>query len=228
MKLINFKDIHKNQRAFIACNGPSLNDIPMEKLQGEVVFGLNRGYLKDGLPITYLVNIVKSIAEQWGSELLAVPCRALFTNHLDGKHVVKMKFGGVGKIFQTDLTKPMYRGNTVTYVALQLAYWMGFTKVYCIGLDHTFTYDNTKKDQTHHRAVINVGKDLNHFDPNYFGNGSNWLPYEPKAVELAYSLARDAYAKSSRELYNASTYTALSSSIMLRKKFEDIFEGEEE
>ena len=117
MRLEDFRDIHKGKRGWIACNGPSLNDVDGTMLKDEIVFGLNRGYLKEDLPITYLVSMVKSISEQWGNELLQVPCEAFFNNHLRGSHVVSMKFGNVGKIFQTDLTKPMYRGNTVTYVA---------------------------------------------------------------------------------------------------------------
>jgi hypothetical protein len=46
MHLEIFKDAHANQRAFIACSGPSLNTVPVKKLNGEIVFALNRGYLK--------------------------------------------------------------------------------------------------------------------------------------------------------------------------------------
>lgn len=221
--LEDFKDIHKDQRAFIVCNGPSLNDIDVSKLKGKITFGLNRGYLKTDLDIKYLVVIAIPVMEQWGDEILNVRCDTLFCNRLDANHVCKMKFGGVGRIFQKDLTKPMYRGNTVTYVAMQLAYWMGCNPVYCVGLDHGFVYDNTK-NTNEGRKLINVGEDLNHFDPNYFGIGAKWLPYEPHAVERAFSLARDAYFNSGREIYNCSTRTNLSEKILPRKDFNSICE----
>lgn len=221
MRIEDFKDIHKGKRAFIACNGPSLNDIPVAKLKNDVVFGLNRGYLKKDLPITYLVNIVKSIVDQWGHEISQVPCEAFFTNHFEGDNVVKLQFGG-RKGFHTDLTQPIYRGNTVTYVALQIAYWMGFTTVYCIGLDHSFSYSNTVRDKSHRRAVITKGNDPNHFDPNYFGDGAVWLPYEPIPVENGYRMAREAYEKDGRVLLNASTKTQLSKKIMPRISFSEI------
>ena len=222
--LEDFSGIHKGKRAFIACNGPSLNDIPMEKLQGEIVFSLNRGYTKMGLPITYLVVMVPLVVKQWGYEILAVPCDTLFTNLLEAPHTCKTPFAG--KRFCIDLSKTLHRGHTVTYPTMQIAYGMGFEKVYCIGLDHSFKYDNTVRDESHHRAVITKGEDLNHFDPNYFGDGAVWLPYSPKMVEANYRLATKAFYKDGRELWNASTETLLSDKIIPRIDFDSIWEGE--
>ena len=222
--LDDFIGIHEGKRAFIACNGPSLNDIPMEKLRGEIVFGLNRGYMKDGLPITYLVIMVSMIIRQWREEIIKVPCDTLFTNHLNVPHACKINFGG--RAFCTNFEKTVHRGHTVTYLAMQLAFRMGFKKVYCIGLDHSFKYDNTIKDKSHHRAVITKGHDLNHFDPDYFGDGAKWLPYSPKAVEGNFKLATEAFYRNGRELWNASTKTALSGKIIPRIDFNSIWEGE--
>jgi len=217
----DFKNIHKGKRAFIACNGPGLNDIPMERLEGEIVFGLNRGYLKEGLPITYLVVMVPRVIRQWGDEIIEVPCDTLFTNLLDGGHTCKINFGN--KQFCTDLQGKIHRGNTVTYPAMQLAFGMGFEKVYCIGLDHSFKYDNTIRDESHHRAVITQGDDPNHFNPNYFGDGASWLPYSPSIVEANYKLARKAYFDNGRELWNVSTTTKLPEKVIPRKDFNGLF-----
>lgn len=219
--LEKFKNIHRGERAFIACNGPSLNDIDVSKLKGEIVFGLNRGYLKEGLPIKYLVVIAKPVVEQWKDELLSVNCDALFANNIAGNHVYKMKWSGGYEFFQTDITKPMWQGHTVTYVAMQIAYYMGITELYCIGMDHSFVYDNTKKNENG-PGLTNVGDDLNHFDPNYFGDGTYWLAQNPKSVERAYELARKAFEDSGRSLYNASTFTILPEEALPRKDFNDI------
>lgn len=221
MNLYDFKDKHKNERCFIACNGPSLNDIPMEKLQGETVFGLNRGYLKEGLPITYLVVLVSRVAKQWEKEILKVPCKVIFTNHLSHPKVCGFPIGN--DKFSTDLYRePLKSGHTVTMIALQIAYGMGFDKVYMIGLDHSFSYENTVRDNSHHRAVISTGDDPNHFDPSYFGEGANWLPYSPKMVEKNYKLASEAYRNDGRLLLNVSTKTKLSPKIIFRGSFENI------
>lgn len=225
MRLVDFQNKHRGERCFIACNGPSLNDIPMKKLQGEIIFGLNRGYLKKDMPIKYHVVMVNEVTTQWGDELLAVDCDVLFTNRLEGEHVCHTPFGG--NQFATDLSKPLHRGHTVTYPTIQIAFGMGFEEVYLIGCDHNFKYDNTYRDKTHHRRVINKGDDLNHFDPSYFGEGSLWLPYSPKMVEKNYSLATKAFEQSGRKLYNASTFTILPEKVIPRINFNDLkFSGE--
>lgn len=220
MNLYDFKDRHKGKRCFIACNGPSLNDIPMEKLQGEIVFGLNRGYLKKGLPIKYHVLMVSHVAKQWEEDFRKLKCDVLFTNLIEMPFVCNTPFGS--REFQTDMYYPLHRGHTVTYPTMQIAYGMGFSEVYLIGCDHSFSYKNTIRDETHHRAVITEGKDSNHFHPNYFGDGSVWLPYEPKMVEKNYRSARKAFDISGRALMNLSTYTELSDDIIRRGNFEDI------
>lgn len=220
-KLSKFKNIHKGKRAFIACNGPSLNDIDVTKLKNDTVFGLNRGYMKKGLDIDYLVVIARPVIEQFSQEILRVPCEALFCNRVTGEHVYSMRWRGDIPFFQTDLTKPMWQGHTVTYVAMQLAYYMGMSPVYCIGMDHEFKYDNTKKN-TEGPGLINVGDDLNHFDPNYFGDGTIWLSQDKRHVEIAYRLARKTFNDNGREIYNASTYTILSEDILPRVDFNDI------
>jgi len=221
MLLKDFQDKHKGERCIIACNGPSLNDVPMDKLRGEIIFGLNRGYLKKDMRIKYHVVMVNEVTTQWGEELLAVDCDTLFTNRLEGEHVCRTDFGG--NTFATDLSKPLHRGHTVTYPTIQIAFGMGFQEVLMIGLDHSFNYKNTERDESHHRRVINKGKDLNHFDPNYFGDGSLWLPYSPKMVEANYMKARKAFDHFGRSIVNISSHSKLPDSVFKRGKFEEYF-----
>ena len=50
----SFKDLHKGERCFLVGNGPSLSALDLTKLEGELAFTVNRGYLaeKFGLPTT--------------------------------------------------------------------------------------------------------------------------------------------------------------------------------
>lgn len=220
MNLYDFINKHKGERCFIACNGPSLNDIPMDKLKGEIIFGLNRGYLKEDMEITYLVTMVKRVVKQYGDEIAKARCKVLFTNLINVPHACPTPFGS--DAFQTDLFKPLHRGHTVTYPTMQIAYGMGFSEVYLIGCDHSFSYERTVEDRDHHRAVISTGDDLNHFHPDYFGEGANWLPYSPKMVEKNYSMARRAYEQDGRTLMNVSTLTKLSDRVIMRGSLDDI------
>lgn len=45
LDLGKFRDIHKDARAFIMANGPSLNKMDLSYLDGEIVFGANAGFL---------------------------------------------------------------------------------------------------------------------------------------------------------------------------------------
>lgn len=217
-----FRGKHRGRRAFIACNGPSLNDTDVSKLKNEIVFGLNRGYLKKDLKITYLVVVNDLVEHQFRDELLKVRCKAFFTNSLHCPHCYGMLWTPNKPTFTGDPTKPMWQGHTVTYAAMQLAYFMGIKNLYLIGCDHSYTNKTSKKGKG--RGLVSKGTDPNHFALNYFGKGIRWDPYHPKSVEKAYRLAMRAYKKAGRHIYNASAYTKLSESIIPRVDFDSLFE----
>lgn len=219
-----FKDCHKGKRGFIACNGPGLNDIDVTKLEGELVFGLNRGYLKKGLPINYLVVVNDLVEKQFGDEMKKYArkrCSAFFTCYLTGPRCFPLRFTPDTPKFTGDPTKPMWQGYTVTYSAIQLAYYMGITPLYLIGLDHYFNYGKAKKVAG--RGLLATGPDPNHFSPNYWGKGVRWDKYGIKAATKAYELARRAFDKAGRKIYNASSVTHLSEAIFPRVNFEELF-----
>ena len=217
LRLLKFKNIHKGQRGFIACNGPGLNNIDVTKLKGEIVFGLNRGYLKEGLPITYLVTIDDLIENQFRNEFEAYKCKAKFSHGLNNSY--RLWWTGDKPRFRGDITQPIWQGHSVTNVALQIAFFMGLNPVYIIGMDHFIDYTKTEKVDG---KFVNKTMDLNHFDPNYFADDTRYHYQNLGRVELGYKLAREAYEKAGRELYNASTPTRLNKDIIPRINFEDI------
>jgi len=219
-----FKNKHKGKRAFIACNGPGLNDIDVSKLKGEIVFGLNRGYLKKELPIKYLVVVNDLVEKQFGKEMLAYAkkhCSAFFTCYLTGPDCYRLQFTPDIPKFTGDPTKPMWQGYTVTYSAIQLAYYMGISSLYLIGLDHYFSYDKARKVAG--RGLLATGPDPNHFSPNYWGKGVRWDKYGIAAATKAYKLARKAFDKKGYKIYNASSVTHLSEDIFPLVNFDDLF-----
>ena len=50
--------------------------------------------------------------------------------------------------FSSDCTKCVYTANTVTFIMLQLAIYMGFSEIYLLGIDFTFTEQTTKEGTT--------------------------------------------------------------------------------
>ena len=78
--------------------------------------------------------------------------------------------------FSKDIVKSIYAGQTVTYINLQLAFYMGFSEVYLIGIDFSYTIpDSAKIDGL---TITSQDDDPNHFHPDYFGKGKKW--HDPK------------------------------------------------
>jgi len=219
--MLRFKDKHKNKRAFIIANGPHLNDIPVEKLEGEITFGLNRGYLKKGLDIKYLVVINDLVEQQFKDEILAINCDARFTCYLEGPNTYQYKFTPDIPKFTGDITKPIWQGHTVTFCAMETAFFMGCDPVYVIGLDHKFDYSTSEKRKGK-RGLLSKTDDPNHFHPDYWGKGVIWDAAELKQAEVGFGLARQAYEKLGRRLLNASTFSLLSEDILPRIDFNSI------
>lgn len=187
---------HAGERCVIIGNGPSLNRTNLELLRGETTFGLNRIYLmfdKLGFETTYHAVVNQLVVEQCAEDFnnLRAP---LFTTLPSREHLGDRKDTFflnklVGPRFSRNLSHGIWEGATVTYVAMQVAYYMGFSEVVLVGVDHNFVSKGPA-----HKKVESEGADPNHFDPNYFGKGFKWQLPDLETSELAYSYARDAFA----------------------------------
>jgi hypothetical protein len=185
------------RRCVIIGNGPSLNQMDLSVLKDADTFGLNRGYLltpRIGGPTKYLVSVNEFVIEQSGAEMLAAPGLKFFSwRHRrfvppDRRDVIYLR--SVHRpSFSLDLVRDgLWEGATVTFVALQLAFHMGYREVVLIGVDHRFTTSGPA-----HQLVTSGGADPNHFDPGYFGAGYRWQLPDLETSEIAYRLADQAY-----------------------------------
>ena len=109
----------------------------------------------------------------------------------------------VGPIFSFDPRRGVWEGATVTYVAMQLAYFMGFTEVLSDGATRFATTGPA------HALVTSEGEDPNHFDPNYFGKGFRWQLPDLETSEIAYRLARRAFERDGRRIIDCTVGGAL-------------------
>jgi hypothetical protein len=100
--------------------------------------------------------------------------------------------------FYTDVTNGVWAGATVTYVAMQLAYHMGFETVVLIGVDHSFATKGRP-----HAVVVSEGDDPNHFDPKYFGKGFRWQLPDLETSEVAYRMAKAQFERDGRRIVDA-------------------------
>jgi hypothetical protein len=206
-RLDKIKNIHSGQRCFILGNGPSLNQTDLSLLEGEITFGLNRIYLlfpQMGFPTKYLVSINTLVLEQCARDIAALPLQKFITWR------GRQWFGRDDDIvfLDTDYTPPadfsrdvsgrVFEGSTVTYVALQLAFHMGFEQVILVGVDHNFAVQGTPN-----QVVVSKEGDQSHFSPDYFGEGFRWQLPDLEASESAYRLAKLAYESAGRQVLDA-------------------------
>lgn len=217
------KDAFAGKRCFIIGNGPSLLQTDLSKLRGECTFGLNRGYLlfdRIGEPTTFLVAVNRYVVEQFGDELLRAPStlfvswrsRRLIRPSADPIYLRRSR----PFTFSDDIAQHgAWEGATVTYVAMQLAFHLGFTEVVLIGVDHSFADKGPAN-----KLITSSGTDSNHFDPDYFGAGVKWQLPDLEVSEAAYRLALDAFSRAGRSIVDATVGGALD--VFPKVSFDDL------
>lgn len=206
-QLVRLHDSHVGERCFILGNGPSLRQTDLTRLRGEFTFGLNRIYLlfpELGFTTSCLVSVNDLVLEQCVQEIKVLPIPKYLTwrsRHwfADDPRTVFVDTDFTGpENFAQDASRRVFEGFTVTYVALQLAFHMGFASVILIGVDHSFV----TKGQAN-AAVVSQGDDPNHFAPDYFGAGFKWQLPDLEGSERAYSQAKQAYETAGRHVVDA-------------------------
>lgn len=153
MDIIEFKNRHKDKNLFILASGPSLNELDLSPLERRLTMGLNRSFMV--YPGSYYHCVFDHrLFDLYPDELKS--CRVLFTLE-DRPWGTPLKLLG-SQGFSYDLEDGIYSGYTISYFALQLAIYMGFERIFFLGLDlknqgvktHFFgtDYRNTDHEQT--------------------------------------------------------------------------------
>jgi len=206
-RMSEYRDLYQGRRCFVIGNGPSLKKTDLSRLKNEFTFGLNRIYLlfpELGFNTSFLVAINDLVIEQCAREIAGQPIPKFISWHSNRffqefpKDMIFLYTTYTGPGFALDLTSRVWEGATVTNVALQIAYYMGFEKVILIGVDHNFS-DKGKANTT----ITSAGDDINHFSTKYFGKGFRWQLPDLDTSELGYRLARQAYQKAGRAVLDA-------------------------
>jgi hypothetical protein len=156
----NYQDIHKGQRCFIIGNGPSVNNTNFSLIKNEIVFGTNRLYetltsLK--INCTYYVTSNKHLMYVSFNDFCALDLPFFLGQHaaeayaqkyvktkkeFKKKPIIlqyKRRLMWEGNKMSTDLSRGTSDGDTVVIDCLQIAYYMGFKKVYLLGCDCDFS-----------------------------------------------------------------------------------------
>jgi hypothetical protein len=207
-QLYELKNKYRGRRAFIIGNGPSLKRTDLALLKDEFTFGLNRVFLMFpilGFSTSCVVSVNDLVIEQSIEAIQALKIPRFFSWHSrrfctadDTNSPIFLYTTYESPGFARDVRGRVWEGATVTYVALQLAFHMGFEQVVLLGVDHDFQ----NKGEAN-KTVVSTGDDPDHFSPHYFGKGFRWQLPDLATSELAYCMAREAYRKAGRQVIDA-------------------------
>ncbi len=169
-KVQQFHNLYKGQRCFIIGNGPSLTIEDLDKLNTENTFACNSIYAvyeKTAWRPTFYCTVdhlfvEKEYMEKNNMMYRISGCQAAFTTANGCTRLIrddpdfrnlfyirarwgKNKESGL-PLFSDDCSSCYYAAETVTYMMIQLAVYMGFNEIYLLGVDMTYSFESHKDD----------------------------------------------------------------------------------
>jgi hypothetical protein len=207
--LASLRDSCKGQPLLIVGNGPSLNSTPLDKFQGVRSIGMNKIDLlyartswRPNLVVCANNLVARQNQDSWVTAGIPVylswKCRYFIRRELREKFSYFLSRTSNG--FSTDITEGTGAAGTVTFTALQFAYFMGADPIIIVGVDHSFTGAQDGRENVIEKRT---GIDQDHFDPHYFAHGQMWgIPNLPLS-ERGYASARHVFAADGRRVVDA-------------------------
>lgn len=195
-------------RCVLVGNGPSLRQSPLELLEDEDVIITNYAFQDERLRhlATYLCVVNNLVAEQAAGRIgliddltVVMPWWLSYTVRPAENHALLPSQGRAE--FSTDILANASWRHTVSFFALQLAYWLGYRTVVMIGFDHSYRQTAGLSEG---ETVEQEGPDVNHFDPSYF-RSKRWHAADVDRMEDMYRLAKAAFEADGRRIVNATS-----------------------
>lgn len=189
-KIQSLKNKYFGESCFIIGSSPSINMLDLSKLNKEYTFTLNRGYLlkEKGLIHSFFhvisdinfysdIGLEKNFLKTYSDILFCysgikndIAIDTVYFDYIQSELKNDM-------IFQDDLTKPLIAYQSVVHFAIQIAYYLGFTKIYLLGVDIDYEknkghfYNDLKgENERENISIINASKMLKGLELC-----SNWL-----------------------------------------------------
>jgi hypothetical protein len=224
-RLADLKSIHKGQRAFVIGNGPSLKISDLSRLKNEITFASNKIFLAfeetDWRPTYYSVYDLL-VAQNNNNEISCLNLTKLFGSRLknffpkeqDIIYIDDLRNPGEANDPQLRFSKNIlygaYGGWSVIYMQIQLAFYMGISELYLIGVDFSFSVPKPSGEKTSHGEEILIHSgEHNHFHPDYRKPGEKWSVPRLDFQYKAFQCAKDAFESEGRLIKNASRQTKL-------------------
>ena len=132
-RLARFENKHAGERLVLVCNGPSLNQSNLNLLKGEHVMGMNKIYLglrRFNILLRYYIAVNPLVIEQSSSDISKLCCIKFLPLRAGAS---SLGFNALTNYFPLRAVQGFYKnlclgideGPTVTYAALQVAFFFG-------------------------------------------------------------------------------------------------------
>ena len=172
-------------RAFLLGNGPSLNQTPLHLLEGEATMCFNRfDLMLERLPWTPTfyttiddrvlldtLDVVNEMSERSKHAFFPDihPYFVDFRESIVKRPNVHWLF--LDRTFFSDELPYCGINKTVANVGIQILAYLGFTEIYLLGVDMTYTVPKSARIEGKRDITATEDDDESHFDPRYFGKG---------------------------------------------------------
>jgi hypothetical protein len=239
--LAELNDKHKGEDAVIVGMGPSLKVDDLERFEKMRCFACNKIYLvfnqvrwrPDYYSICDILvaenNIKEIITKDFGSAqplhqsitwpVLQVQKGALCYNY---NGTIERWSPNEPAALSRDLSNGILGGGySVVLEQIQLAYAMGFKRVFLVGIDFKFFQGRRTSDISASGQVLLANGEQNHFHPNYRAKGETWTVPLLAEQSRAYAFCRVVFEREGRALLNASRQSELTE--LERINFERVF-----
>ena len=223
-----FKDIHKGETCFVIGNGPSMRYEDLDTIHKLDIrsFACNKIFLAfndtDWRPDYFFVSDSK-ILKDINFDSIGMKKENMFFPRQFKK---ELKYGNFYErfkhnwlehgAFSTDAHKGVYGCETIIAEALQFAYYMGFVRVYIIGVDFSYNMKSVNKEN----LTFENGEG-NYFIKGYAKEGEILNLGNQQANIIGFQAARETFEKNGREIYNATRGGKLE--VFIRKDLDSVF-----
>lgn len=190
-------NIHVDETAIVIGNGNSLNDVPREMLEKYPTFGSNHIYIFNFQP-KYYVCVDEVVLIFYPEAIYPTVARAdiafLNGNLFNFSNWATRDLYDLPNIYKYDEYTLIFpgeiwsAGGTVTYVALKMAFGMGFNTILLVGCDRD--------------------KEWSHFSDDYPADGGR-NEYFLRGQEYHLRIAGEAYKEAGRRIVNLSLPSVL-------------------
>lgn len=205
--LSKLKDTCRHKPMLIVGNGPSLNHTPLDDFAGIPSIGMNKIELlfprvqwRPWLIVCTNGLVAKQFRDHFVKSDIPVylswKCRSWIPRQSRKDLCYFLSLPEAD--FSQDLCRGVGSAGTVTYAALQFAYYTGADPVILFGIDHSFHFQGSSI-----QYVKRKGEDINHFDANYFKEGQYWGLPSLALSEIGYRYSKETFEENGRMIYDA-------------------------